>query len=170
MHCDEKPQACTQKVFRNKSNLSNHQKFQPGGKLLTIQNVMQNSSLLILKNNFFGVQLLYNVVLFAAVPQSESTICIYIYIPSSLDFLPIQVTKEHWVEFPVLYSRFSFVIYFIHSNIYVSFPGSPNSSLPLSLLVSIHLFSTSGSVFLCGKQVHPYNFSRFHIYLLIYIC
>ena len=28
------------------------------------------------------------------------------YIPSFLGFLPIQVTIEHWVECPVLYSRF----------------------------------------------------------------
>ena len=37
----------------------------------------------------------------------------YIYTPSLLDFLPIHVTIEHWVEFPVLYSRFSLVIYTI---------------------------------------------------------
>ena len=29
------------------------------------------------------------------------------YILSVLDFLPIQVTKEHWAEFPDPYSRFS---------------------------------------------------------------
>ena len=29
-----------------------------------------------------------------------------------LNFPPIQVTKEHWVEFPVLYSKFSLVICF----------------------------------------------------------
>ena len=41
---------------------------------------------------------------------------VYIYIPSFMDFLPIQVTTENWVEFSVLYSRFSLVIYFIHSS------------------------------------------------------
>ena len=36
----------------------------------------------------------------------------YTYIPSSLDFLPIQVITEHWGEFPKLDSRLSSVIYF----------------------------------------------------------
>ena len=36
----------------------------------------------------------------------------YTQIPSFLDFLPIYVTTDHWVEFPGLYSRFSLVIYF----------------------------------------------------------
>ena len=44
----------------------------------------------------------------------------YTYIHSFLDFLPIQVTTEHWVEFPVLYSRFSLVIYFIYSSVSTS--------------------------------------------------
>ena len=35
--------------------------------------------------------------------------------PLFLDFLPIQVTTEHWVEFSELHSRFSLVIYFIQS-------------------------------------------------------
>ena len=35
----------------------------------------------------------------------------YTYTPSLLDVLPIQVTTERWVESPVLYSRFSLVIY-----------------------------------------------------------
>ena len=33
--------------------------------------------------------------------------------------------------------------------------------------VSIHLFSTSVSLFLPCKPVHLYHFSRFHIYALI---
>ena len=32
-----------------------------------------------------------------------------------MDFLPFQFTTEHWEEFPVLYNRFSLVIYFIYS-------------------------------------------------------
>ena len=44
----------------------------------------------------------------------------YTNTPSSLDFLPIWVTTEHWVEFPVLYSLFSLVIYFIHSSLCLS--------------------------------------------------
>ena len=33
--------------------------------------------------------------------------CTYTYIPSFLDFFPIWVITEHWVELPRLYSRFS---------------------------------------------------------------
>ena len=76
----------------------------------------------------------------------------YTYMPSLLDFLPIQVTTEHWVEFPVLYSRFSLVIYFIHSinSVYVSIPISqflPPSHLPLG----IHTFVLYVSLFLLCK-------------------
>ena len=39
---------------------------------------------------------------------------------------------------------------------------------PLSPMVSIHLFSTSVSLFLLCKQDHLYHFSSFHIYVLIY--
>ena len=48
----------------------------------------------------------------------------YTYMPSFLDFLSIQATTEHWVEFPVLPSRFSLVIYFIHNSVYTSIPIS----------------------------------------------
>ena len=36
---------------------------------------------------------------------------VYTHIPSFLEFLPLYVPTEHWVELPVLYSRFSLVIY-----------------------------------------------------------
>ena len=40
----------------------------------------------------------------------------FIFIPSFSYFLPIEVTTEHWVELPVLYSRFSFSsVQFSHS-------------------------------------------------------
>ena len=66
------------------------------------------------------------------------------------------------VEFPVLYSRFSLVIYFIHITVYMSIPISlfiPPPRPPH--LVSIRLFSASVSLFLPCKQVHLYHFSRF---------
>ena len=76
----------------------------------------------------------YNVVLVSTVQQSE-------------------------VEFPVLYSRFSLLIYFIHISVYMLIPISqfipPNFS-PLCL------FSTSMSLLLSFKPVHLYHFSRFH--------
>ena len=40
---------------------------------------------------------------------------IHISIFSLLDSLPIYITTEHWVEFPVMCSRFSLVISFIHT-------------------------------------------------------
>ena len=74
------------------------------------------------------------------------------------------------------YSRFLLVIYFIHISVYMSLPISQfipptPPSTPLSPLVFIHLFSTSVSLFWPCKPVHLYQFSRFHIYALIYnIC
>ena len=56
-------------------------------------------------------QLLYHL-------GSPSQSYIYTYIPFLLNFLPIWVTTV-WIEFPVLYSRFSLVIYFIHSTVYM---------------------------------------------------
>ena len=56
--------------------------------------------------------LLYSVVLFSIAKWINY---MYTYMPSCLDFLPIQVTTEHRVEFPEIYSRFSLVVCFIHS-------------------------------------------------------
>ena len=55
--------------------------------------------------------MLYNV---SAVQQSESAICIHTS-PLFLDFLPIQDTAEHCIEFPVLYVPL--VIYLIHISV-----------------------------------------------------
>ena len=74
-----------------------------------------------------------------------------------------------------LYRKFLLVTYFIHISVCMSvaisqfIPSSPPCHFPP--LVSIHLFSTSVSLFLPCKPVHLYHFSRFHIYALIYdIC
>ena len=72
------------------------------------------------------------------------------------------------------YSRSLLVINFIHISVYVSItisqfitpPPPPPRCFPP--LVSIRLFSTSVSQFLPCKLVHPYHFSRLHIYALIY--
>ena len=68
------------------------------------------------------------------------------------------------------------IIYFIHISVYMSIPISqfitpppPPPTPRFPALVSICLFSTSGSLFLPCKPVHLYNFSRFHIYALIYV-
>ena len=46
----------------------------------------------------------------------------YKYIHSFLDSFPIKVIIEYWVEFPVVYSRFILVTYFIYSSVYMSIP------------------------------------------------
>ena len=98
----------------------------------------------------------------------------YTYIPPFLDFLPVSVTTEHWVEFSELYSRFSLVIYFMHSinTLYMSVSISQFIP-PLPHLVSICLFSTSASLFLLCTYVHLYRVFRFHIHAFvdnIYFC
>ena len=79
----------------------------------------------------------------------------YTYILSFLDFLSIRVTTERWVEFPVLYSGFSLVMYFIHNSVYIS-TQSPKSSYPPSSIwypcfflcfsVSIYCLKISSSI------------------------
>ena len=59
--------------------------------------------------------------------------------PPFCEFLPIQATTEHWIEFPVLYSKFSLVIYVIHSEVYMSNPVSHFIPSPFPALMSIHL-------------------------------
>ena len=92
-----------------------------------------------------------------------------------LGFPPIEVTTEHQVESPVVYSRCSWVTYFVpsinsvHVNPSLPVHPTPHSSFPL--LVSTCLFSASVTLFLRCKWFHLYHFSRFHIHLLIYnIC
>ena len=73
--------------------------------------VMEGSSPLppALKNYFFIVYLLYNVVLVLMYSKVDQ---IYIYISPFFFGFPFHlVTAEHWGEAPVLQSRFSFVIY-----------------------------------------------------------
>ena len=65
---------------------------------------------------------LYRASLISATQRSESAIlCIY---PFFFGFPSHSVTTEHWVEFPVLYSTFSLVIYFTHriSGVHASIP------------------------------------------------
>ena len=71
-------------------------------------------------------------------PPGKPYLCVCVCVPSFLDFLPIYVTTERWVEFLEVYSRLSLVIYFIHSinNVYMSIPISqfiPTSLSPLGV-------------------------------------
>ena len=76
---------------------------------------------------------------------------------------PLFVTTERWVEFPVAYSRFSLVIYFIHS-IY----GNPNLPIHLTPLLSPWCsYICSLCLYFCFAN----RFICFHIYVLMYdIC
>ena len=89
----------------------------------------------------------------------------------SFPFKSPQNTEQSSV--PLLYRRFSLVIYFIHSII------SVYTSILISQFIPLHLFplgirtlsSMSVSLFLLCKYDHLYHFSRLHIYALIYdIC
>ena len=54
-------------------------------------------------------------------------VCVYIYIYTfiiSSDSFPIQLITEYWVEFPELYSRSLWIIYFIHGSVYMLLPNS----------------------------------------------
>ena len=76
----------------------------------------------------------------------------YTYIPFFLDFLPIWVTTEHWVEFPVLHRRFSLVIYFIHSSVYMSVPVSqliPPPFSPSIRSLRLRLYFCFANKFIC---------------------
>ena len=79
----------------------------------------------------------------------------------------VSTVQQSEAEFPVLYSRFSLFIYFIHISVCMLVPISQFIPPCLSPLVSICLFFTSVSLFLPCKPVHLYHFSRFHKYLLI---
>jgi len=119
---------------------------------------------LFFKSIFIGVSLVYNVVLISAVQWSEPAICIYICICPFLDFLPIYVTTEHWVEVPVLFSIFSLVTYFmcvclqLLSHVWIFFDhmdcSSPGSSvhgiLQARILEWVAVSSSRGSSWLRG--------------------
>ena len=102
---------------------------------------------------FIGVYLLYTALSLSTVKQSESAI--HMHISPFLDFVPVEVSTENQVEFPVPCSMFSLVICFIHSidSVCMSIPVFLLIPPPLSYpLVSIDLFSTSVSLFLLCKS------------------
>ena len=104
---------------------------------------MSPPTVFFIKLIFIGVPLPYNVVLVSIVQQNESTVCSHISPPSLLDFLPIQVTTEHYIEFFVLYSRFLLVIYFLHNCVYMSIPIYQVIPSPRSLILHLCLQPTS---------------------------
>ena len=81
----------------------------------------------LLKLIFIGVQLLYNVLLVPAVQQSESVTRTH---TAPLPWLSFPFRSLHNTGFPVLYSGFSLVVYFIHGSVYMSIPIP--QSIPMS--------------------------------------
>ena len=73
------------------------------------------------------------LLLYSRVNQPYVFLC-----PTFLAFLPIWVITEHQVGFPVLYSRFSLVLYFIHS-IHSVYMSIQTSQFILPPLCSLHL-------------------------------
>ena len=83
--------------------------------------------------------------------------------PLFLDFLPIYVTAEPWVQSPLLYSSFSLVTYFTHS---IDCVSVPNSQCIISLLppFAVHACVLCPCVSVSASQTSSsYHFSRFHI-------
>ena len=68
------------------------------------------------------------------ISESLSITYLSIYIPSFLEFLPVQLTTKHWVEFPVLYSGFSLV--FAQSRLTLCDTWTVAYQAPLSLAFS----------------------------------
>ena len=83
----------------------------------------------------------------------------YTHTPSLLDFLHFQITTEHWVDFPGLYSRFSLVIHFTHiyNSIYMSIPIS-QFLLACHFPLGVHIFVLYINVSISVLQVRSILF------------
>ena len=95
----------------------------------------------IFKKIYWSVVALQSSVSFCSAAKWISYV--YTHIVSFLNFLPIEVTTKLWVEFPMLYSRFSLVTCFIHSSVYMSVPISRFIPPSFHPLVTVCFFSVS---------------------------
>ena len=86
-------------------------------------------------------------------------------IPTTPSNPPIKGIPEHQAKLPVPDSRIPLAICFIHDSVHMSIPIS--QFIPIPSPAHVHTVSTSVSLSLPCKQVHLYQFSRFHIPILI---
>ena len=120
----------------------------------------------LLKFMLVAIQLVYKAVLASAIWQNEPAIHIA---PSSLDFLPTQVTTEPGVAFPVCtvschYSPIWYRISVAYAMIHLSLP-------PLVPLVSTFVLSVGVSISALWIRPSVPMCFRFHMYVLLYrIC
>ena len=119
--------------------------------------------------------MLYNVVLVSAVPQHESALCVHRSPPSWASFPltaptpPLRVITEPRAERFVLYSNFPLAIFRMLMYIcqWYSFYFFP----PLFPLLCPPTYSLCLRLYSCpANRVISTIFSRFRMYVLIYIC
>ena len=127
--------------------------------------IPENRIFYFFKLSFIGVQLLYSIVLFSAVQQSESVIHI-----SSLFQISFPFRSPQNIEQGFLLNGFSLVnLFYTYQCIYVN----PNLSsayppCPLCIHKLVLFLRVSISVL---QQVHLSHFSRFHVQAILYdIC
>ena len=82
-------------------------------------------------NFYWSIVHLYCYVSFRCTAKWISYTYTYIHSLFFLDTFPIYAITEYWVEFPVLYSRFLLVIYFMCSSMYMSIPISQFIPCPI---------------------------------------
>ena len=125
--------------------------------------------------------MLCNIVLVSAIYQHELATGIHMPPPSRTSFSPptpphptpphpSRSSQSTGFELPESHSKLPLAIYFKYGNIYVSmllFQFVPSSPSPNCFHKSV-LYVCISKLF-C-KQDHQYHLSRFHIYVLIYIC
>ena len=108
--------------------------------------------------------MLYQFLLYSQVNQ------LYVHMQSLffLDFVPIQVTKDHSVVFPVLYSRFSLVIYFIlNTCIYIYQSQSPFSLGVRTFVLYICLYFCFANRFICTILLESTNKQYYMIFVFL---
>ena len=119
------------------------------------------------KKFYWGIVALQCCVSFCTAKWIRYT---YACIPSSLDFLPTRVITDQWIQFPVLYSRFSLVTNLMQrlNSVYMSITISqfiPFLPFPLGIYMFALYICISIFCFV-DKIIYP-NFFRFYIYAWI---